>query len=540
MDLQFYELVEKNDLSGVKRILENNPNININYQNENNHRSTAFHRCCHHGYTDIVELLLKHKGLNVNIADGFYGNTPFSLACKEGRTKTVELLLKDPRVQVDLVDNLKRTPFLLACSFGHKDIAKLLIQDNRVDVNFPDDYGWTPLMHCCKNEKIEAVQELLMYEKINLDVRSLKDRKFANVVYKSGSSVLDVATLKGNKDIIRILEEFDISKEFKKLLQSGSKEEVLKYCLENPQHSLSLSFFGNLIQSGEIEKILNKKEEAFQVNDNTSLFDMKNYVDATWKKKSRAGVSFSQLLIIERGQIQIKNDSELIKQLQFLISKMDCSFSDIKKAYAVYNEYLSSSFYNKAKHIYSEHHTKPDFFNKSDWKKKEEEASELVQKFRFHDHLDQMCKTYPWNSPNKSRVIPLIHGTNNDAVKSICLNNLSAICNTDKGYYGQGIYFTNSIIYAKNYSQPNQDGHHVYILCYVLPGNDYPVTENPFGDDSFRGKSLKPGYQSHYTLVNKFEFDLAFPIEGNIEDNCVCELVVFENAQILPLYVIYI
>jgi hypothetical protein len=62
------------------------------------------------------------------------------------------------------------------------------------------------------------------------------------------------------------------------------------------------------------------------------------------------------------------------------------------------------------------------------------------------------------------------------------------------------MYFTNSIIYATSYSQPNQDGHHVYILCYVLPGNDYPVTENPFGDDSFQGKSFKPGYQSHYTL----------------------------------------
>jgi len=39
--------------------------------------------------------------------------------------------------------------------------------------------------------------------------------------------------------------------------------------------------------------------------------------------------------------------------------------------------------------------------------------------------------------------------------------------------------------------------------------------------------------------VNKNESIRAYPITGVIDDNVVNELVVFEKAQVLPLFVIY-
>ena len=84
-----------------------------------------------------------------------------------------------------------------------------------------------------------------------------------------------------------------------------------------------------------------------------------------------------------------------------------------------------------------------------------------------------------------------------------------------------------------------------------------PMTqENPEG---FIRRPCKLGYQSHYTLgsffyyflsffkkkkknqivVDKRKFKDAYPITGNIDGNVANELVVFEKAQVLPLFAIY-
>ena len=56
-----------------------------------------------------------------------------------------------------------------------------------------------------------------------------------------------------------------------------------------------------------------------------------------------------------------------------------------------------------------------------------------------------------------------------------------------------GIYFTNDISYARSY------GKYVF-LCAVIPGNVYPITENPKDKDSFSGKAAMPGFQAHVTF----------------------------------------
>jgi len=88
------------------------------------------------------------------------------------------------------------------------------------------------------------------------------------------------------------------------------------------------------------------------------------------------------------------------------------------------------------------------------------------------------------------------------------------------------------------------------MVCYVLPGNVYPVTEAPvttiFGReqvnaDGFMGRPHRRGYQSHYTMVKKkVELKKAYPITDLIDEQAADELVVFEAAQVLPLFLIYL
>jgi hypothetical protein len=41
------------------------------------------------------------------------------------------------------------------------------------------------------------------------------------------------------------------------------------------------------------------------------------------------------------------------------------------------------------------------------------------------------------------------------------------------------------------------------IIAYIFPGNTYPIVENPQTPNSFAGKAVMKGYNSHYVITNK-------------------------------------
>jgi len=47
----------------------------------------------------------------------------------------------------------------------------------------------------------------------------------------------------------------------------------------------------------------------------------------------------------------------------------------------------------------------------------------------------------------------------------------------------------------------------------VIPGNVYPLIEHPLHSNSFVSRPCKPGYQSHYVIVNSRDIKAAFPIK---------------------------
>jgi len=128
----------------------------------------------------------------------------------------------------------------------------------------------------------------------------------------------------------------------------------------------------------------------------------------------------------------------------------------------------------------------------------------------------------------------MIQGTKRNAAFKIAENGFGIVSSQDSGFYGQGIYFTSSVEYAKKYSPEG-----MYVVAMVAVGEVYPAVEHHEGPDSLKGKSCIPGYHSHYALVNQKGSPLSPPdSSSHPHSNHFDELVVFESFQALPLFVI--
>jgi len=61
---------------------------------------------------------------------------------------------------------------------------------------------------------------------------------------------------------------------------------------------------------------------------------------------------------------------------------------------------------------------------------------------------------------------------------------------------------TSKVEYAEKYCQENPK---VFVIGFVIIGNPFPVIEHP-STMKYLGKSINPGYQSHFTLGILFIF----------------------------------
>ena len=188
-----------------------------------------------------------------------------------------------------------------------------------------------------------------------------------------------------------------------------------------------------------------------------------------------------------------------------------------------------------------------------------------------------------FNDGSHPFVVPMIHGTREDAAFRVMEGGFGTVAGLDDGYYGRGMYFTSDLqsadmsaeIQAKKANPTGPWGANVFLIAAVLPGNPFPVTEHPFipkrdkdgkllspaqfemdpaleGEDKRRrnpfgllGQACKAGFQSHYTVVDSVHSGSAFPTQhGDFDDQAKArrvsdELVVFEGAQALPLFLVY-
>jgi len=238
---------------------------------------------------------------------------------------------------------------------------------------------------------------------------------------------------------------------------------------------------------------------------------------------------------------------DLRDKFEDVLKYLNWDISSVEKASWISNPRSAALFEAMRKTIEVQHAMNPIAFNdQKRWKRRdpEGEGETVLEELRRRRKL---VEANFGNVAGGTRpvVMPFIQGTFEDAGKRISENGFGTVSSLDAGWYGQGIYFTSRPSYAKIYSKKG-----VFLISLILPGNSCPVVEDPFTDSTrskknplgLLGGPCEPGYQSHYVVVpNKwFAFPARFK-EGEQFDpkKHADELVVFNHAQTLPLFLVY-
>jgi len=203
----------------------------------------------------------------------------------------------------------------------------------------------------------------------------------------------------------------------------------------------------------------------------------------------------------------------------------------LEKAFLFYNNALMEKF-----------RSSPQIFKKDNWKQRQD-----VDHRQFvYDHFTKYAKKFKSLTEDQSvPMIPMFQGTSTSTSIKIAQTGFSTVATLDDGFYGRGIYFTSSINYASYYSNLAMKGksnQYCIVVALVSPGNVYPVIESPLQKNSFRGKAgvICPGFQSHYvTVFAPGDKQPGYPCSKGTA-KCANELVLFQDAQALPKYILMI
>jgi len=128
----------------------------------------------------------------------------------------------------------------------------------------------------------------------------------------------------------------------------------------------------------------------------------------------------------------------------------------------------------------------------------------------------------------------VVHGTDANIAKQICSAGFAALSSLDAGYYGKGIYFTSSCLYATPYFGTKLDP--AILVCFIIPGNIRPIIEDRNENVCFLGVTIESGYQSHYVLTKRD----GTPITQKQDKKVYDEFVLASDPQVVPVFLLLI
>jgi len=266
---------------------------------------------------------------------------------------------------------------------------------------------------------------------------------------------------------------------------------------------------------------------------------------------------YSTLEFISHGQVKNHEYKHLLEMV--LTPKQAFLMKKINFAYAVVNQTLLAGFEFCFKTMVGKANATNKLFKEEGWRN----LADADRRLGFLNFFEEYAKQHKWNQSSQMNIIPMFQGTSEEAVWSIVENGFATVATLDAGYFGKGIYFSSDLTYSIKYANPQNPKGKVIIVALTIPGNAYPITEHPFLIDSHgevlmktdsEGKSMRlhnpdgfyehgpqSGFQAHYTIVEKHNIRKAFPIKTSIDvTNHADELVVFQDAQTLPVFVLYV
>ena len=190
-DKKMIELVNRNDVQGVVKHLENGADVNAADEEKRSLLLIAANK----QYTEMAEILVKN-GADVNQqAENL--DSPFLYAGATGQTGLVKLFLEHG-ARFDVYNRYHGTALIPACERGHVETVRLLAYTTGFPVNHVNRLGWTALM--------EAVVLGDGSDKYRQIVQILKDAGAdLSIPDNDGVTALQHAEEKGFSEIVKIL-----------------------------------------------------------------------------------------------------------------------------------------------------------------------------------------------------------------------------------------------------------------------------------------------------------------------------------------------
>jgi len=260
-----------------------------------------------------------------------------------------------------------------------------------------------------------------------------------------------------------------------------------------------------------------------------------------WQDHGGSNAPYKSILVKDGDIIIVP---ELMKMMNEMMSNMN-GFNSLNptRVFALYNHHLLSAVQFWKKSLEEKFRSSGHIFKSEDWKGKPEfdERQIILEK------LNSYISKFHWNKSSNVKVIPMIQGTSIETAWKIAQTGFTTVATLDSGWYGRGVYFTSSVDYAKFYSglASKNNPTKCVILSMVVCGNVYPVREkkdiNNDDEDvkknSLEGKPImSSGYQSHFVIVDPQSGHICDPTQQGSVD----ELVVFQDGQSLPMFIIQI
>jgi len=160
MESKFCETIRSKNTVRAEKILRDNPDIDVNWQDAAQYRQTALHNACFSRLDSILPTLLAHPGIDVNLKSS-YRETPLLVACANGSAECVRLLLEDPRVALNVVDRHGWSALRGPAYHGRLGVFKWWIASGReMDLGTPGDWE-TDVIGATEWSRTTEVAELL-------------------------------------------------------------------------------------------------------------------------------------------------------------------------------------------------------------------------------------------------------------------------------------------------------------------------------------------------------------------------------------------
>lgn len=207
------------------------------------------------------------------------------------------------------------------------------------------------------------------------------------------------------------------------------------------------------------------------------------------------------------------------------------NLAEVSTVYDIQSSNTEQMFEGYRAALYCQHYASPEKFHKGTHMAMKDAGVRM----QYLDHLEDKYDQYEMGGKEgKCRVLPVVHGTSEGVASKIAHGGFGIVVERDKGFFGQGIYFSSQVEYVKQYSNQKAGRYSsVLVLSLVTPGNAFPVTEDPYSATTMLGSSCQLGYQSHYVVV-----DESGKPSTDVTPEAANEIVVFDKGQVLPKFIV--